>query len=395
MKSDEKMQRTHSDSETFYQPGSAQTTDAREPSGHRADPIDYDYDLPEDRIRLFPPPNRGESRLFVVGRESGEPFAGWMEDLARFLFPGDLLVLNDSRVLPARVFVRTPTGRKIELLFLNPQDPSPVRFLGKGIGSSTTLSLPGGGKVRDIVYLPEERCFEGVYEGREDLLSWLESHGEMPLPPYIRKARDHHPSDRDRYQTIYSRHAGSVAAPTAGLHFTEAFLEKLEDKGVQTATVTLHVGVGTFRPLGPGGIDQHVMHAERFSIPEETIQKIEDTRRRKGRVFAVGTTVMRTLETWGEHPQPESRPSWTRLFIRPGFPFRVVDGLLTNFHQPRSTLLVLVDSFLGGNGRWRSLYRRALEEGFMFLSYGDAMLIAPEDRTGGMDDGKAENTGNR
>ena len=149
------------------------------------------------------------------------------------------------------------------------------------------------------------------------------------------------------------------------------------------ATVTLHVGIGTFRPLGPGGIDQHVMHAERFLVPEETSQKIEDARRRGSRVFAVGTTVMRTLETWGQHPVRDAVPAWTRLFIRPGFPFRVVDGLLTNFHQPRSTLVVLVDSFLGGNGRWRSLYRQALEEGFMFLSYGDAMLIVPEDRRGG------------
>ncbi|AFS52305.1 MAG: Putative queuosine biosynthesis protein [Leptospirillum sp. Group II 'C75'] len=383
MTSDENMHHTRLDPGTFYQPETLWTTNEEQLSVSRGNPDEYDYDLPEDRIRLFPPKNRGESRLLVVGRDSGGPYFGTMEEFSRFLFPGDLLVLNDSRVLPARVFIRAPTGRKIELLFLNPQDPSPVRFLGKGIGSSSTLSLPGGGRVRDIRYLPEEGCFQGVYEGEETLLSWLESHGEMPLPPYIRKARDHHPSDRERYQTVFSRHAGSVAAPTAGLHFTEALLEHLKDKGVETATVTLHVGIGTFRPLGPGGVGQHVMHAERFLVPDETVQKIEDARRRGSRVFAVGTTVMRTLETWGQHPVRDAVPAWTRLFIRPGFPFRVVDGLLTNFHQPRSTLVVLVDSFLGGNGRWRSLYRQALEEGFMFLSYGDAMLIVPEDRRGG------------
>ena len=371
----------------FYQSAQTPTTRKEEASGSRPDPSseDYDYELPDERIRLFPPEKRGESRLLVVGRgrQSDALFTGRMDDLSRFLLPGDLLVLNDSRVVPARVFARAPTGRKIELLFLNPQDPSPVRFLGKGIGTATTLSLPGDGRLKNIVYLEEEGCFEGVYEGSEDLLCWLEANGEMPLPPYIRKARDHHPSDRDRYQTVYSRQAGSVAAPTAGLHFTDTLLGSLKAKGVVTATVTLHVGVGTFRPLGTGGIDHHVMHAERFSIPEETIHKIEETRRRGGRVFAVGTTVMRTLETWGERPESCIMPAWTRLFIRPGFPFRVVDGLLTNFHQPRSTLLVLLDSFLGGDGRWRDVYRYALEAGFMFLSYGDAMLIVPDGRERG------------
>ncbi len=374
-------------SSSFYQPDPSSTTgESMKPEKL---PIvgdeNYDYELPADRIRLFPPEKRGESRLLVVGRgpQAGKPFDGRMADLFRFLHPGDLLVLNDSRVIPARVLARAPSGRKIELLFLDPGNESPVRFLGKGIGRLSTVVLPGGGRLTKIVYLEKEGCFEGVPEGMGDLLSWLEAHGEMPLPPYIRKAREHHPTDRERYQTVFSRQPGSVAAPTAGLHFTEDLLSGLVRMGVETATVTLHVGVGTFRPLGTGGIDRHVMHAERFSVPESTIRKIEETRLRGGRVFAVGTTVVRTLETWGENPEACRAPSWTRLFIRPGFPFRVVDGLLTNFHQPRSTLLVLVDSFLGGDGRWKGLYRYALDAGFMFLSYGDAMLIVPEERERG------------
>ena len=300
-----------------------------------------------------------------------------MEDFGKFLRPGDLLVLNDTRVIPARAFARAPSGRKIELLFLNPQDPSPVRFLGKGIGSLTVLELPDGGRLTDIVYSEEEGCSLSRYEGETPLLAWLERYGEMPLPPYIRKARAHHPIDRERYQTVFSRHEGSVAAPTAGLHFTGRLLDGLREQGVLTASVTLHVGLGTFRPLGNGSLDQHVMHAECFSVPDPVGEQIRAVKRAGGRIFAVGTTVVRTLESWALQGENCSGPSWTRLFIRPGFSFRVVDGLLTNFHQPRSTLLVLLDSFLGGDGRWKGIYRYALDQGFAFLSYGDAMLVVP------------------
>lgn len=342
----------------------------------------YDYRLPPDRIRLFPPENRGESRLLVTGRTGGSsPMSLRMEDIGKFLRPGDLLVLNDTRVIPARAFARAPSGRKIELLFLNPQDPSPVRFLGKGIGPLAGLELPEGGRLTDIVYSEEEGCFLSRYEGEPPLLAWLERFGEMPLPPYIRKARAHHPLDRERYQTVYSRHAGSVAAPTAGLHFTGRLLDGLREQGILTASVTLHVGLGTFRPLGSGSLEQHVMHAECFSVPDHAKERIHAVKRAGGRIFAVGTTVVRTLESWALEGENCSGPSWTRLFIRPGFSFRVVDGLLTNFHQPRSTLLVLVDSFLGGDGRWKEIYRYALDQGFSFLSYGDAMLIVPG-RTG-------------
>jgi len=338
----------------------------------------YDYRLPPDRIRLYPPEKRGESRLLVTGRARGsDPLSLRMEDFGKFLRPGDLLVLNDTRVIPARVFARAPSGRKIELLFLNPQDPSPVRFLAKGIGSLAVVELPDGGRLTDIVYSEEEGCFLSLYEGETPLLAWLERCGEMPLPPYIRKARAHHPLDRERYQTVFSRLSGSVAAPTAGLHFTERLLDGLGEQGIRMATVTLHVGLGTFRPLGSGSLDQHVMHSECFSVPDLTAERIRTVRQSGGRIFAVGTTVVRTLESWALQGENCSGLCWTSLFIRPGFPFRVVDGLLTNFHQPRSTLLVLVDSFLGGGGRWKEIYRYALDEGFAFLSYGDAMLIVP------------------
>ncbi|MHB8544141.1 MAG: tRNA preQ1(34) S-adenosylmethionine ribosyltransferase-isomerase QueA [Leptospirales bacterium] len=342
----------------------------------------YDYDLPVDRIRLFPPENREESRLLAVARKAGDapPRALLVDDLPSCLRPGDLLVLNDSRVIPARVFGTNPSGKKVEILFLSEESEPVVRFLGRGFGSFSGVSLPGGGRLSHIRYREESGAFEGVYEGPVSLSVFLSHHGEMPLPPYIRSRREYHPDDRHRYQTVYSRHPGSVAAPTAGLHLTENLVRRLEESGIGIGFVTLHVGIGTFRPLAPGSLDAHAMHSEHYSVPDETVRKIARVRSDGGRIVAVGTTVVRTLESWSRQSPDRSGSGWTDLFIRPGFAFQVVDGLLTNFHQPRSTLLVLVDSFLGGSGHWREIYQYALDQGFMFLSYGDALLIGPSDR---------------
>ena len=346
---------------------------------------DYDYELPEEQIRLVPPPRREESRLAVVPRRpDGErpPFlASSVSHLPSLLAPGDLLVANDSRVVPARTRARTSRGRAIEILVLGPfgnGTHGPVHFLGKGLKGETRLDLFDGRGVLDgIGYDEALECFSGEYRGEEPLVAFLEERGEMPLPPYIARRRPADGSDRERYQTVYSRVPGSVAAPTAGLHLGWELIDRLREKGVERASVTLHVGVGTFRGLSEGPVERDRMHEEWYFVPRETAEAIARTRARGGRVVAVGTTSLRALESayaQGEIPEG-GRAGWTRLYVRPGYPFLAVEGLLTNFHTPRSTLLVLVDAFLGGDGRWREIYGRALEEGFFFLSYGDAMLI--------------------
>jgi len=351
------------------------------------DPGEYDYNLPEGRIRLVPPVRREDSRLMVVPRK--ETFRdtirfGTIADLPAILRPGDRLVVNDSRVVPARVWSVTSRGRRVELLFLGPFDSvsrGPVRFLGKGLRPGTELPLfSGRGNLLVGEYDEKQGCFSGEYRGERPVPEELESEGEMPLPPYIARKRPANSSDRDRYQTVFSRIPGSVAAPTAGLHLSDPLIKELEDRGVAVSRVTLHVGLGTFRPLGDGTLEDHRMHSEWYFVPEETAREIDRTKRAGGRVIAVGTTSVRALESScriaGETGEKRvvSGSGWTDLFIRPGYAFGPVDGLLTNFHTPRSTLLVLVDTFLGGN-RWRPLYDKALNEGFMFLSYGDAMLI--------------------
>ncbi len=353
---------------------------------------DYDYDLPEDRIRLVPPPRREESRLAVVPRSrpagGGPPFlASSVSLLPSLLSPGDLLVANDSRVVPARTRARTSRGRAIDILVLGPFDGGKgepggpgetVRFLGKGLKGEGRLTLfEGRGLLEGIFYDEALECFSGEYRGEDTLVAFLDAQGEMPLPPYIARRRKADRNDRDRYQTVYSRVPGSVAAPTAGLHLGTGLLDRLQEEGIDRASVTLHVGVGTFRGLSDGPVDRHRMHEEWFSVPRETAEAISRTRARGGRVVAVGTTSLRALESayaLGEIPG-EGRAGWTRLYVRPGYRFLATDGLLTNFHTPRSTLLVLVDAFLGGDGRWREIYEEALREGFFFLSYGDAMLV--------------------
>jgi S-adenosylmethionine:tRNA ribosyltransferase-isomerase len=350
-----------------------------------SEPASYDYVLPEDRIRLVPPEERGDSRLLVSDRAGvpGSFRVSKVGDLTDWLRPEDLLVVNDSRVFPARLFGTSESGRHVEIVFLSEEGSPDVPFLGRGLGKHPgRVILPKGGALDEIRYVEEEGRLEGVYSGPMPLPRLLEECGEMPLPPYIRRKRDYRPEDRERYQTVYSRTPGSVAAPTAGLHLTEGLLSRAEAMGVGIAAVTLHVGIGTFRPLGEGGIGRHRMHSERYAVPEETVAKMQKAKDSGGRIFAVGTTVVRTLETWARTTPGRKGEGWTDLFIRPGFPFLAVDGLMTNFHQPRSTLLVLVDAFLGGTGRWREIYRFALSQGFFFLSYGDALLILPENTDG-------------
>ncbi|MGC8529804.1 MAG: tRNA preQ1(34) S-adenosylmethionine ribosyltransferase-isomerase QueA [Leptospirillia bacterium] len=346
---------------------------------------DYDYELPEERIRLVPPPRREESRLAVVPRSpslSRPPFlSSSVSHLPSLLAPGDLLVANDSRVVPARTLARTSRGRAIEILVLGPFDQGTtgtVRFLGKGLKGENRLHLFDGRGILDGIHYDELlECFVAIYRGEVSLGDFLEVQGEMPLPPYIARRRRADRSDRERYQTVYSRVPGSVAAPTAGLHLGVELLDRLREKGIERASVTLHVGVGTFRGLSEGPVERHRMHEEWYDVPRETAEAIVRTKARGGRVVAVGTTSLRALESaYGQGEIPEGgRSGWTRLYVRPGYRFLAIDALLTNFHTPRSTLLVLVDAFLGGDGRWREIYRRALEEGFFFLSYGDAMLI--------------------
>lgn len=351
------------------------------------DPSEYEYVLPEERIRLRPPERREDSRLLRVPREgAGASRLGFfrISDLPSLLAPGDRLVVNDSRVVPARVSGTCDRGRPVEVLFLGPFPESgsgTVAFLGKGFRPGSRIALfSGGAEIVVTGYSEADGCFSGEYRGDRPLRAALETDGEMPIPPYIAKRRKADREDRERYQTVFSRVDGSVAAPTAGLHLSEALLEALVASGVGVSTVTLHVGMGTFRPLPREGIAGHVMHSEWYCVTPETAREIGRTREGGGRVVAVGTTSLRALESCarggpdGGKKEVVAMSGWTDLFIRPGHRFGPVDGLLTNFHTPRSTLLVLVDAFLGGN-RWREIYDEALRQEFAFLSYGDAMLI--------------------
>jgi len=340
----------------------------------------YDYLLPESAIRLSPPEDRDGSKMMVVTRNfhsREEILLDNVSSLHDHLLPGDLLVLNDTRVIPARVSGTTSSGRSIEVLFLSfgSPDGAMVRFLSRSPGrSATEIHFSDGITLSGIHRLDEKDCYEGSLSEGLDIISWLDKKGQMPLPPYIQKHRKADLDDRERYQTIFSRFPGSVAAPTAGLHLSEKVLGYLAAKGVERAFVTLHVGMGTFRPLSADFLGEHQMHEEWFSVPDATVSLMKKTKERGGRIIAVGTTVVRTLESMAGLGRTSGQ---TDLFIRPGYSFAHVDGLFTNFHQPRSTLLVLLDTFLGGGGTWKILYEEALSRGLSFLSYGDACLILP------------------
>jgi len=309
-----------------------------------------------------------------------------VSSLPELLRPGDLLVLNDTRVLPAGILGRRASGARVELLFFEPTaDPAIWKALcqpAKKLTVGERCELAGGALEVTMV----ERCrgedgrpapewhvrLEEPGRPGESTAELLERHGRVPLPPYI--DRELTPSDRERYQTVYAREPGAVAAPTAGLHFTEELLQVLEDRGIERAFVTLHVGPGTFRPIQVETIEDHHMHAERYELSRETVEAIVRTKERGGRVVCVGTTSLRVLEGVAAEGPLEPGRGRTSLYVYPGFEFRVCDGLLTNFHLPRSSLLVLV-SALAGRERILELYREAIEQEYRFFSYGDAMLI--------------------
>jgi S-adenosylmethionine:tRNA ribosyltransferase-isomerase len=337
----------------------------------------YDYHLPPERIAQYPVEPRDVSRLLVVHRDGSGFRHLRFRDVVDMIPAGDVLVLNETRVFPARLRGRKPTGAPAEVLLLRPRTaderewealvrpggklkPGRVIDIADGLRVRVVDSIPGGGRVVRL---------EGELPPRSALDRW----GEMPLPPYIDRSAE--PGDRERYQTIYARATGSVAAPTAGLHFTPRVLDALRDKGVEVATLVLHVGVGTFRPVDHEEVGRHVMHVEWYEVPEVSAQVLNDARAGGRAIWAVGTTVVRTLESIADDTG-RIRPGsgWTDVFIRPPYRFRVVDRLVTNFHLPRSTLLMLVSAF-AGHERTMAAYREAVAEGYRFYSYGDAMVV--------------------
>ncbi len=332
---------------------------------------DFEYDLPASSIAQEPAP-RGESRLLVLDRTGPDRHAR-VSDLPRLLRPGDLLVLNDTRVIPARLYGRSAGGGKMEILLVEPLAEREWDALvkpGRRARPGARFEI-GEGLTAEVI----DRLEDGRFRLRfsEPVEPHLERLGHIPLPPYIH--RPDTPEDRERYQTVYARRPGAVAAPTAGLHFTEDLLREIEAAGVETARVTLHVGIGTFKPVSAERIEEHRMERERYEIGEETAEAVRRARESGRRIVAVGTTVIRTLEGAALAGGGEVRAGEgsTDLFITPGFRFQVVDALLTNFHLPRSTLLMLVSAF-AGRERVLAAYNEAVREGYRFYSYGDAML---------------------
>ena len=339
---------------------------------------DFDYHLPEAQVAQAPVTPRDASRLLVLPPE-GPPAHRRFADLPEVLRAGDLLVFNDTRVIPARLLGRKPSGGRVELLLCEPLEGGlgrRWRALGqasKPIRAGAVLEFDG---LSARVDAAEGEGFYAVTLDREGaaLEEALARAGRIPLPPYIR--REPSAEDAERYQTIWARRPGSAAAPTAGLHFTAPLLAALEARGVQRTAVTLHVGPGTFLPVRGEALEEHRMHAERYAVPDEAAAAIAQARARGGRVVAVGTTTVRTLESAWSAGEVRSGEGRTEIFIRPGHAFRAVDALDTNFHLPRSTLLILVCAF-GGTERVLSAYREAVTEGYRFFSYGDAMVVIP------------------
>ncbi len=331
-----------------------------------------DYHLPPEQIADHPTPERDGARMLRVDR-TGDGFVhGHIRDLPAVLSPGTLLVVNDTRVIPARLRGTRATGGKVEVLLVRALDASARHWIAMGRASKALR--PGTVvTISDALTLTIDARFDDgllrVSLACNDPWKALDAHGEVPLPPYIRRAPT--PDDRLRYQTVYADRPGAIAAPTAGLHLSQELLNNLTLRGVHRAPVTLHVGPGTFAPVAVDDLDEHPMHAEWYDIPASTVEDIRRTRAAGMPVVAVGTTVVRALESWGGDGATTGE---TRLLIQPGYSFRVVDGLLTNFHLPRSTLLALVMAF-GGVARVQAAYATAVAAGYRFYSYGDAMLL--------------------
>ncbi|WP_114569898.1 tRNA preQ1(34) S-adenosylmethionine ribosyltransferase-isomerase QueA [Exiguobacterium flavidum] len=339
----------------------------------------FDFHLPEEQIAQVPLEDRTSSKLMVVNRDTGELTHGHFRDILDYFKEGDTLVVNDTKVLPARLFgVKEETGGKIELLLLKQTEddvwetlakpakrvkPGTVLTFGDGLLRAECLeSLEDGGRILKFRY-------DGIFYEVLDQL------GTMPLPPYIHEQLE----DKDRYQTVYARERGSAAAPTAGLHFTPELLAALKEKGVRIAPLTLHVGLGTFRPVSVDDVDSHKMHSEYYELPESSAQTLRETRANGGRIIAVGTTSTRTLETViRDHGDFVEASGWTDIFIYPGQEVKAIDGLITNFHLPKSTLIMLV-SALSSREHILNAYEQAVANDYRFFSFGDAMFLTRED----------------
>ena len=336
---------------------------------------DFYFDLPQELIAQDPLEDRASSRLLVLDKHTGEITHKGFRDILEYLKPGDCLVINDTKVIPARLFgVKEDTGAKIEILLLKRREndiwetlvkpgkkakPGTRIVFGEGLLSGTVLETVDDGN-RLIQF-----SYEGIFE---EILDQL---GQMPLPPYI----THQLKDKNRYQTVYAKHEGSAAAPTAGLHFTKELLKQVEDMGVKIAHVTLHVGLGTFRPVKVEHVQDHHMHSEFYVVEESEAKKINDTKDAGGRVICVGTTSCRTVESAAdENGRLKAGTGWTDIFIYPGYQFKILDGLITNFHLPESTLVMLV-SALAGREHILAAYEEAIRERYRFFSFGDAMFI--------------------
>lgn len=337
---------------------------------------DFDYDLPQELIAQTPLKERDQSRLLVLDSKTGEYQDDYFYNVIDRLNPGDALVMNDSRVMPARLYgVKPETGGHVEVLLLNNTDGDNWETLvkpAKRAKVGTEISF-GDGKLTATVTEELEhggRMIEFHYDGI--FMEILDQLGEMPLPPYIREKLD----DPEMYQTVYSREIGSAAAPTAGLHFTRELLKKIEDKGVKLVYLTLHVGLGTFRPVSEENIEDHKMHSEFYRLTEDAAKTLNEVKANGGRIVATGTTSIRTLETIGTKFNGEIRADsgWTDIFIKPGYKWQVVDAFITNFHLPKSTLVMLVASFTGRENILNA-YRHAVSEKYRFFSFGDAMFI--------------------
>ena len=335
---------------------------------------DFWYDLPEELIAQTPLEKRDGSRLMVLDRTTGAVTHKHFYDLIDYLRPGDCLVMNDSRVLPARLLGHRPTGGAVEVLLLKDLGGKRWECLcrpGKKMQVGQTISFGDGSLTATVAEVREDgnRVVEFRYEGI--FLEILERLGKMPLPPYIKEELQ----DQERYQTVYSRESGSAAAPTAGLHFTKDLLRRIREKGVNEAFVTLHVGLGTFRPVKAEEVTEHHMHSEFCMMSKETADLLNETKKNGGRIICVGTTSCRTLESLvNEDGTFSEKSAWTEIFIYPGYRFKAMDGLVTNFHLPESTLVMLVSAF-AGREHILNAYNIAVRERYRFFSFGDAMLI--------------------
>ena len=336
---------------------------------------DFYYDLPKELIAQDPLEDRSASRLMHLNKETGEYEHGHFRAILKYLKPGDCLVINDTKVIPARLYgSKVGTDAAIEILLLKRRENDIWETLvkpGKKCKVGTVISFGDGILTGEVVDIVDEgnRLIQFHYDGIfEEILDQL---GEMPLPPYI----THKLQDKNRYQTVYAKHEGSAAAPTAGLHFTKELLQQVQDAGVKIAHVTLHVGLGTFRPVKVEDVTQHHMHSEFYVVEEDQAKLINDTKAAGGRVIAVGTTSCRTLESaTGEDGILKVGSGWTEIFIYPGYRFKMIDGLITNFHLPESTLVMLV-SALAGKEHIMAAYEEAVREKYRFFSFGDAMII--------------------